>query len=62
MVRGIFSTNTAKNRPFDGWCTILSMPINGNTTFNMQIAVAINSTSLYVRSCNNGVYSNWRKI
>ena len=60
MFRGIFTTNTALNRPSDSWCTILSMPINDK--FNLQIAMALGTTNLYVRSSNNGSYSAWRKI
>ena len=60
MFRGIFTTNTALNRPSDSWCTILSMPINDK--FNLQIAMALGRTNLYVRSSNNGSYSAWRKI
>lgn len=60
MFRGIFTTNTAANRPFNNWCAILSMPINDK--FNLQIAMVLGSTNLYVRSSVNGIYSAWRKI
>lgn len=60
MFRGIFTTNTALNRPSDSWCAILSMPINDK--YNLQIAMVLGSTNLYVRSSNKGTYSAWRKI
>lgn len=60
MFRGIFTTNTAANRPSNNWCAILSMPINDK--FNLQIAMVLGSTNLYVRSSNNGIYLAWRKI
>lgn len=60
MFRGIFTTNTAANRPSGSWCAILSMPINDK--YNLQIAMALGSTNLYIRSSNNGTYSTWRKI
>ena len=60
MFRGIFTTNTAANRPSNNWCAILSMPINDK--FNLQIGMVLGSTDLYVRSSNNGIYLAWRKI
>lgn len=60
MFRGIFTTNTALHRPSNNWCAILSMPINDK--FNLQIAMVLGSTNLYVRSSNNGIYLAWRKI
>ena len=57
MFRGIYTTNSAANRPSDSWCAILSMPINDK--YNLQIAMALGSTKLYTRASKNGIYTGW---
>ena len=62
MYCGIFSTGNAKNRPVDYWCTILSLPMNGNSSYNAQIAFTSNDSHLYFRYSSNGAYRPWREI
>lgn len=58
----LISASGATHAPSSNWCYVLSLPMNGNKNYTIQLGFVLGSTNIYIRYCNNGTWSNWRTI
>lgn len=62
MVNGIYSSLAPAHAPLSGshWVTVISIPANGASAYNMQIAMVLGENTLYTRYSMGGTWSAWK--
>ena len=59
----INTSNYATNMPNrNGWATVITFAANNNVTYKQQLCLYTNDSLFYIRTCFNGVWSDWQEL
>lgn len=62
MIKGIYSSLAPAHAPVSGnyWVTVISIPANGASAYNMQIAMVLGENTLYTRYSMDDTWTGWK--